>query len=317
MSANYPSHTPRVWEGFALLWWHNMVNPDTGKDIVEVEPNTIGMSEPTLGYQGDRVYFLSLPTTGTGKADIFGCDAMTGEKAVNLTANLADFSAATPEASPVAATLAFSNTYDNHVNAINEDGSGLTQLTFDDETHTLLDGTPVISLGQYMPIWSPNGSKIAYQARVGEVGSIGTQYEVLIVMDAGGTNKETIYDRQGTTHYREVSWSHNGAFIMVNDCSEEGVQELVAVSVASTTVSDLTDALSAGTSAGFGNMWMSPTEFRIVYNYYLPGGADLYVAYLQATGDAVSVIGTPAQLTADFSVTGHGYALPDWAPYGE
>jgi Tol biopolymer transport system component len=294
-----------------------LVDPETGEDIVEVEPDTIGMNAPTLGYQGERVYFLSPPTTGTGRADIFGCDAMTGEQVVNLTADLEDFSASTPDGSASAARLVFTNTEDNHVYALNEDGSGLTQLTFDEEEHTLLNGTPVLSLGQYLPTWSPDGSRIAYQARVGEVGSIGTQYEVLIVMDADGASKEIIFDRQGTAHYREVSWSHDGAFIMVNDVSDEGVRELVAVSVASTTVSDLTDALLTGTSADFGNMWMSPTDFRIVYNYYVPGGGDLYMAELEATGDTVSMVGMPSQLTEDYSVTLHGYALPDWAPYGE
>ncbi len=288
-----------------------IVDPESGEDIVEVEPDTIGTNEPTLGYQCERVYFLSAPTTGTGRADIFGCDAMTGENVVNLTADLTDFSASTPEGSPVEPKLAFTNSYDNHVYVINEDGTGLAQLTFDDETHTLLDGTAVIALGEGLPTWSPGGSQIAYQARVGEVGSIGMQYEVVIVMDASGANKEIIYDRQGTAHYREISWSHDGNFVVFSD--EEDGRQVRAVSVASMTVSTLTDALLAGTTAAFGNMWMSPTDFRIVFNYYLPGGGSLYMAELQATGDTVGVVVGTTQLTED--AVGHGYALPDWAPY--
>ena len=294
-----------------------VVNPDTGEDIVEIAPDVHFLGVSTLGYQSARVFMLCPEGPGTGTQDIFACDTLTGDNVVQLT----QFEGTGPsdlDGSPVEAKLVFAAWTDetpqvSHIYTMNEDGTGMTQLSFDEEPHTLLDGTAVLSLGEYLPAWSPDGTQIAYQARVGKVGSIGFQYEIVVVMNADGSNKEIIYERQGSAHFRELAWSHNGDFVMVGNASEDGPQQVLAVSVATTTVSNLTDDLAPDTD--FGYLWMSPTDFTIVFNYNLPGGGSLYTAQLQANGDTVSVVGGPTQLTADYSDIGHDYTMPDWAPY--
>jgi len=293
-----------------------VVDPATGEDLAEVAPDTIGVNAATLGYQSERAYFLSAPTTGTGQLQIFGCDAMTGDNLVQIS-NLVDLGVANLDGSPVASELVLSGDSDDdgltdsNIHVINEDGTGLIQLTHEEDPLTLLDGTAVLSLGEHIPAWSPDGSQIVYQARVGEVGSIGMQYEGIVVMDADGSNKEIIYDREGTAHYLDVCWSHDGAFVVFSD--EEDGRQIRAVSVASGAVSTLTDPLV--TDTGIGNLWMSPDDMTLLFNYNIPGSGQLYTAGLEVDGDTVTVSAGPTQLTLGFSVVGHDYANPDWELY--
>jgi len=292
-----------------------VVNPTTGEDIVEISPDTHSLGLRTLGFGGQRVYFLSTPGPLNGTLNIYGCDALTGENLVKLTA-FEGMGASILDGSLVEAKLVFA-AYTNetpqtsHIYTINEDGTGQTQLTDSDDPLTLLDGTAVLSLGEGMPAWSPDGSRILYVARVGEVGSIGMQYEAVVVMDADGSDKEIVYDRSGTAHYRNVVWSHNCRFIILGDVGD-GENKIRAVAVNSTAVSDLTDALK--TEATLENMAASPDRFAIVFNYRIPGGGSLYTAELSATGDTVTVSAGPTQLT-DALAAGHGYSTPDWASY--
>jgi len=303
-----------------------LLDPTTGEDILEVSPDTFGPNNFVLGYEGQRVYFISATGAGSGCGELYGCDALTGDNVQQLTSIETDTGLEDLDGSPAAAKIAYAACFadtgaDDDENegaqifTINEDGTGQTKLTAPDESLTLPDATPVITLWAHQPAWSPDGSQIAYQGRVCEPESIGTQYEVIIVMSASGGNKEIIFSVSGTGHYDDVCWTSDGNFVMFSH-DVEGVRVVKAVHVASQTESDLSDALTPDSwTYGFGNMWTAPAGMQVAVTNRAAGGGKVHLATLEADGQTLQVTETPEQITVDD--VGHGYAEPDWGPYAE
>lgn len=294
-----------------------IVNPATGADSVEIQPATPYQPTAwTFGWGCRRVYMLARATT-SGNAAIWGCDAFDGGNLEQLT-NQNSFGVTHADGSPVEEKIVFSalgssGTYDgDHIYIIDEDGTGLTQLTFDGETLNEPDGTPVNVNGEKFPMWSPDGSKIAYYANASLIPP-GYPQELWVVMDADGGNKEVVWVHETTAHYLPPTWSYDGEYLVFNrvEPGGGGERQVLALHLATLTPSNLTSGMGY-TPYDPGRVCMSPQGWKLAFDRNYPGQSPLFIADLNEGGTTISVTSSD-QFSPDG--TGHGYGAPDWAPF--
>jgi Tol biopolymer transport system component len=197
----------------------------------------------------------------------------------------------------------------NHIFAVNEDGSGLAQLTFDEEGVTC-PGSKVATklVGASMPSFSPDGMMIAFNVYLREINT-NYAHNAVCLMDNGGGSKTVIFDVQKEeTHYRDICWSMDGQFVIFS--YENNGRRVMAIHVSSLAQSEFTTQMEVGGTA-VENLWTSPIENKIVYNIHVPGGGSLYMVTYTTAGSTAAISGTYTQLN-DAVAVGHGYAEPDW-----
>jgi Tol biopolymer transport system component len=120
------------------------------------------------------------------------------------------------------------------------------------------------------PLWSPNGSQIAFGSQVG-----GDHWE-LWVMNVDGTNPRALATQIVAKGHRQ--WSHDGARI-VFAATVEGNVEIFCVEVASGRLIRLTN--SAGDD---GDPSWSPDDSHIVFTSMRDGNSEIYVMRADGTG---------------------------------
>jgi hypothetical protein len=288
-----------------------IVDPQNGQDMVENEPDVHFVGRSCLGYLCRNVAIISPPGPGIFVNVIYTMDRQTAGNPVKITDETVH-DVLYVSGSPVEPTLVFCSrvvaTFTDHIFTISESGANETRLTFDAEPVVIPDGKVEAKLlGASMPAFSPDGGHIVFNAFLRE-SVTNFAHNAVMIMDKDGGNKEVLFDRQfETTHIDDPCWSADGDFVIFS--YEDGGRRVVAVHVASKTVSEFTAQMEVDGTAVM-NLSACPNQNKIVYNIHVPGGGKLYTVDYTTAGNTAAISGTYTQLTIDN--VGHGYAGPDW-----
>ncbi|PKN93755.1 MAG: hypothetical protein CVU44_08035 [Chloroflexi bacterium HGW-Chloroflexi-6] len=172
---------------------------------------------------------------------------------------------------------------DNGIYAVNSDGLGLERLT-DSNAHDYWE-----------PVWSPDGSKIAYVVIDGDNWEIYT-------MNSNGTEKVNLTNHPGSDS--SARWSKDSAYIFF-DSDRSGDDEIYRMNVDGTNVVNLTN--SPETDEYLGEI--SPDGQKIVFSVHprdlAPQEIDVYTMNGDGTGR------TRLTKTSDYD------SDPIWSPDGK
>jgi len=174
--------------------------------------------------------------------------------------------------------------YDQHaIYVINSDGSGLQRL---------IVGDPSREFAVQHPAWSPDGSKIAFDAWRDNNWDI-------YVMNADGSNVTRLTAEPAVDV--SADWSPDGKQIVFTSNRGEGWQNLYVMDIDGTNVKRLTNG-----PANDDNPVWSPDGRRIAFSSDRVGGGDREIYVMNADGSGVD------RLTFDPDPND----LPDWSPDG-
>ncbi len=288
-----------------------IVDPITGQDMVEHEASTHILGFNCLGYLSQKVVIISTVGPGSFMNALFTVDRATGANPTKLTDenmyNVRFVDASDAEPRLVFCAQDATNSKD-HIYSINEDGTNMQQLTFQDEGITCPGGVACKIVGATEPSWSFDGTMIAFNGYISEIGT-NFAHNSVVVMSAAGGNKTVIFDVQvAETHYEDICWSKDGQFVIFS--YENNGRRVMAVHVGSQATSEFTSQMEVNGTAVM-NLWTSPIENKIVYNIHVPAGGSLYMVNYNVAGTTASISGAHSQFT-DAVAVGHGYAYPDW-----
>ncbi|MBU1701351.1 MAG: fibronectin type III domain-containing protein, partial [Candidatus Eisenbacteria bacterium] len=275
-----------------------VIIPTTGVDSVTVTPDLDYLpTDFTFGYGSRRVYFLSR-VSASGASAVWGCDTFDGTNLTTLT-NHNNLDVRDLDGSPIEEKLVLSaidlndGTTFAHIYTMNETGTGLTQISFLDEILQESDGTHIkCTDGEHNPIWSPDGTKIAYYAVATNIDAGSPPHNVWVTMNADGSGKEVVYVFVSTAHYRDAGWSHDGEFLFIHQSDA-----IKAIHLSSLATTDILAGL--GTQPYWPeDLTASPASMAIAFDRRYAGQSPLFIANLNATGSSVSVVSS-AQVSAN------------------
>ena len=147
----------------------------------------------------------------------------------------------------------------------------------------------------YDPAWSPDGNRVAFDLHLREVVDLHPHNSVAI-MDADGSNKQVLFDvNVEETHIHDICFTRDGQFlIFLHGLANETLVKVLHIS--SKTVIDITNLLIVE-GLHPTDLWTSPTENKIYFNKYEPGGGDLYQISYKIENSQFMIDGTYIMLS--------------------
>lgn len=291
-----------------------IVSPSTGIVLAKVQPNVIGLENWVLGYMSQKAVITSKEPGGSFVKVIYTCGRTTGDNLFQVTSE-DDFDVMQMDVSLVGPNIVFAaqevgNESNDQIHRINEDGTGYQQLTFKDEGIVCPGRVATKMVFAYMPCWSPDGTKIAFNGKLREIDT-NHPHDAVIIMDADGSNKQVLFSvPMEEADYKDICWTHDGKFLvfLMNEGND------VKVKVLNVDTQAIIDISSHMTVNGLHttNLWTSPNSNRIAFNKYEPGGGDLYVIGYTVTDTDQFVIEGAYTILASHNATGLHFGKPNW-----
>lgn len=289
-----------------------IVSPTRGNIRSSVQPAVIFINHLALGYMSQKAIIISKEPGGSAIKSIFTCDRETGDNLFQVTSEQ-DWDVMFVDIAQTGPQIVFSAQNaqllsDDNIHRINEDGSGYSRLSSPNEI-VECNGILCKIWSAYDPVWSPNGSKIAFDLHLREVDQL-HPHNSICIMNADGTSKEVLYDHPvEEKQYSDICFTQDGQFLLF----QEGLanETLVkALHINTKTVIDITNHfLVDGLHPT--DIWTSPNENKIIFNKYEPGGGDLYVIDFTIDGDQFEINGNYRILSA-YDVHNSHFGVPDW-----
>jgi len=288
-----------------------IVSPTTGAARAQVEPNVISIDHLALGYQSQKAILTSKEPGGSGTKVIFTCDRETGDNLFQVTSQ-ADWDVMFVDVAQTGPQIVFSaqnmnQLSDDNIHKINEDGTGYARLSAPDEVVDCF-GISCKIFAAYDPAWSPNASKIAFDIHLREVVEL-HPHNSICIMDADGSNKQVLFNiNMEEAHYHDICFTQDGQFLLfLKDLANN--TEVKALHIATKTVIDITNHfIVEGLHPT--DIWTSPTENKIYFNKYEPGGGDLYQIGYKTEGDQFEIDGIYSMLS-EVVAGGPAFGAPD------
>ncbi len=301
-----------------------LTNPVDGKDLFVSVPSPAVDDVASLkaGYMCKNAVFVAKTTMREYTMSIYTCDAKTGTGTTAITpTDLYVYSEI--NCSPAGPKIVFPGKSNDHpeyqsIYTINEDGGGLTQVSEPLETVMGMDGGEYELQPTSFPAFSPDGSKIAFDALVLTLPDHYDYYEFILIMNADGTNKETVFSEPGQhVEIYDLCWTQDGKFLLfvMLDNDDNFHRRVKALNIESNKVTDITASLEINGDQVY-HISTSPNSDKIVFNQHLGGGSDLFIAEYEIHDDVLTIKGSPVKLT-DSGATGYHYYTPGWQLWDE
>ncbi|MCF6170734.1 MAG: hypothetical protein L3J66_07155 [Bacteroidales bacterium] len=301
-----------------------LTNPVDGKDLyVSVpSPSVDDVKGLKAGYMCKNAVFTAKNMLRDYTMTLYTCDAKTGAGTRAITPdNLYVYEEIS--VSPAGPKVVFVgkpkdvSEYQS-IYTINEDGSGLLHLSESGESVPGMDGGSYQLQTTAFPVFSPDGSKIAFNASVLSLPNLWDYYEFILTMNTDGSNKKTIYSEPGQhIEIYDLCWTQDGNFLLfVRMVPDDGFHRRVkALNISSGKVTDITAALELNGDQVY-HISTSPNSNRLVFNQHLGGGSDLFIAEYEIHDDVLTIKGSPVKLT-DREAAGYSYYTPSWQLWDE
>jgi len=304
-----------------------LTNPVNGKDLFMSKPSPVVEDVKSLraGYMCKNAVFVAKTYLSDDYImSIYTCDAKTGVGTKAITGDnlyVQDVNTSKTEPKIVFTGKPKAIPEYNSLYIINEDGSNQSHLTLPLEGVTGLDGKEYELLDISSPAFSPDGSKIAVNAIVDNLYSIPNSifFEGILLMNNDGSNKKFLYWKQGKFPYanQDICWSEDGNFLLfvTIDIDNSFHRQINAINITSKKITNLTASLEINGNQ-VNDIYTSPNSNKIVFNQYLDGGSDLFIADYEVLDDIFSIKKSPIKLT-DRNNSEYSYYTPSWQLWDE
>ncbi|HPM76695.1 MAG TPA: hypothetical protein PK961_06355, partial [bacterium] len=195
---------------------------------------------PTVNSAGERVYFVSITKGEADEYAIYGADLADGGNVEMLTDNQPPLYVA-PSASPAGPTLAFQGCEDVtnvcSIYVVDEDGLNEKNLAPIDDILEIM-GDQVGSWNNYEPVFSPDGSQVAY-LREGfcdgytspEVACNHDFYSSVMVVSLDETCHGDVYSEPNAHFYANLQWTHDGYLVWQRRESDTSEQQIMMLKI--------------------------------------------------------------------------------------
>ena len=301
-----------------------LTNPVDGKDLYVSIPSPAvnDVSSLKAGYMCQNAVFVAMTDIRNHTLSIYTCDAKTGAGTKAITPdNLYVYKEiSVSQAGPKVAFSGKPNDIPQYrsIYTINEDGSGLSHLSEPLETVIGMDGGEYELQTTTFPVFSPDGSKIAFDATVLTLPHHWHYYEFIMTMNPDGSNKKAIFSEPGQ-HFAiyDLCWTQDGNFLLfVTMRPDDNFHRRVkALNINSGEVTEITTSLEVNGDQVY-HISTSPNSDRLVFNQHLGGGSNLFIAEYEIHDNVLTIKGSPVKLT-DRDVSRYSYYTPSWQLWDE